>query len=105
MADTDFEAAAAELRAALDARLSYTSKVDGSPQTLMTGIAWIDEHVSVDIPALLQVKSRVDGNTRSLSDALGFVDEHVTVDIPNRLAAIEAKLDQVLTALAPKPVE
>jgi hypothetical protein len=51
------------------------------------------------------VKSRVDGNTRSLSDALGFVDEHVTVDIPNRLAAIEAKLDRVLAALAPKPVE
>ena len=80
--------------------LSLTSRVDGSPQTVASVLAYIDEHVALDIPKLLQVTSRVDGGTRSLSDALGFVDEHVAVDIPDRLSAIEAKLDKVLAALA-----
>src|SRR5690348_18491047 len=101
MADPDFEQAKAELAQALDARLTVQSRVDPRWRGSFTDLlAYVDEHVALDIPNLLQVTSRVDNGTRSLNDALGFIDEHVTVDIPAQLAALQKSVDALTAAVA-----
>lgn len=105
MADPDFEAAKAELAAALDKRLTVTSLVDHQPRPFTDLLAYVDEHVAVNIPAKLQVTSLIDGGTRPLNDALGFVDLHVGKFIPDRLAAIEAKLGAPVAARVGEPTQ